>query len=403
MSPLYMAVLTSVLGGLLLHNGGEMVEGANVKVDGNISKIEDATYFRVYYGNTFKVIKNDLDGKSYLLIQSNSKMAAKTKYCTPRIKSFVIPLANFSLDVSYFPVSFFELLGLMPSLKGITSERIASPCLLKLYNEGQLQMLNKSEPQQFSQFTAHFLSYNTNQQTQSCNYVTFVPIGEDTPLQRAEWIKYLGVFANVETRANEIYAAVKSNYMCLVNSAASKKLKPIVAWMEFTDGAWSFTKDAYKLKYIEDAGGENLDESVNSLTYNISSLEDLEQLHAILCTVDVLIDGTLIPDPIGYNSTLFLQNLNIEDQSCFSFLSHDSVWRHDKRLSTDLALDWFDGAISQPQLVLADLIEILFPTGSYTTTYFRNLLKGEAATSLGLENCNRDTFTAMEPTMVTCT
>ncbi|KAI3798729.1 hypothetical protein L1987_34007 [Smallanthus sonchifolius] len=403
MLPQFTAVLLSALGGLLLLNGGEMVEGVAVKVDGNISKIVDASYFRIYYGNTFKVIKNDLDGKSYLLIQSNSKMAAKTKYCTPRIKSFVIPLANFSLDVSYFPVSFFELLGLMPTLKGITSERIASPCLLKLYNEGQIQMLNKSEPQQFSQYTAHFISYNSNQQTQSCNYVSFFPIGEQTPLQRAEWIKYLGIFANVETRSNEIYDAVKSNYMCLVNSAASKNLKPIVAWMEFNDGVWTFTKDAYKLKYIEDAGGENLDESINKITYNISSIEDLEQLHAILCTVDVLIDGTLTPDPFGYNSTLFLQNLNIEDQSCFAFLSHESVWRHDKRLSTDLALDWFDGAVSQPQLVLADLIEVLFPTGSYTTTYFRNLLKGESATSLGLENCNRDTLTAMEPTIIACT
>lgn len=28
---------------------------------------------------------------------------------------------------------------------------------------------------------------------------------------------------------------VKKNYMCLVNVAASKKLKPIVAWMEFID------------------------------------------------------------------------------------------------------------------------------------------------------------------------
>ncbi|KAI7724655.1 hypothetical protein M8C21_006389 [Ambrosia artemisiifolia] len=291
---MYLAVLSSALGGLLILNGGVMVaEGAAVQVTGNISKIEDASYFRIYYGKTFKVIKNDLDGKSYLLIQSDSKMAIKTKYCTPRIKSFVIPLANFSMDVSYFPVSFFE---------------------------------------------------------------------------RAEWIKYLGVFANVETRANEIYDVVKSNYQCLVKSAASKKIRPIVAWMEFNDGVWTFTKDAYKLK-----------------------------------TVDVLIDGTLTQDPFDYNGTMFLQNLNIEDQSCLAFLSHESVWRHDKRLSTDMALDWFDGAVSQPQLVLADMIEMLFPTGSYTTTYFRNLLKGEEVTILGLENCNRDTFTAMEPTTIACT
>ncbi|KAL8532273.1 hypothetical protein ACS0TY_008755 [Phlomoides rotata] len=378
-----------------------------VKVNGNISEVEDAAYIRIYYGQTFKVIKNGFDGKSYLLIQNNSKMATKTKYCTSRIKSFVVPLANYSIEADYFPVSFFELLGLLGSLKGITSsssssQSVASECVLKLYNEGQVQLINTSEPRPFDRFAAHFI-VNTDQ-PQACNFATFLATGEDAPLQRAEWIKYLGVFANLETRANQVYNTIKQNYMCLSKAASSKKaaFKPIVAWMSYNDGVWSFTKEAYKLKYVEDSGGENVDDSISKETYNISIPDDLEAFNAILCTVDVVIDETYTSDPTAYNASNFLQNLNVDDQTCFAFMANQSLWRYDKRLQNSTILDWYDGAISQPHIVLADLIEALFPSGKYATTYFRNIAKGEGVVSIGPEMCDRDSSTPLEPVTIAC-
>lgn len=371
---------------------------------GNISKVEDAAYFHLYYGNSFKVIKNGVDGQSYLLIQNNTRMAARTKYCTPRIRSFIIPLSNYSVDTVLFPVSFFELLGLLGNLKGITSDLVASPCVLKLHSEGQVGVVNKTEPGQLSQFSAHFIS-NTDQ-AQSCNYATFVPLVEDAPLQRAEWVKYLGVFSNLETRANQVYDTIKENYMCLSRAAANKttSFRPTVAWMEFNDGVWSFTKETYKLKYVEDAGGANIDSSINKVTYNISIPDDLEELYAILCTVDVLIDETYVPDPDAYTLSTFLQNTNLEDQSCFAFLANQSLWRFDKRIqkSSVLVQDWNDGAISQPQLVLADLIEALSPSGNYTTTYIRNLAKGEGIINISPDMCPRESSTAMDPVVIPC-
>ncbi|XP_039831259.1 uncharacterized protein LOC120692098 isoform X2 [Panicum virgatum] len=298
-------------------------------VAGPVSRVEDARMFQIYYGRSFKVIKNSGDGKSYLLMQNTSKMAAKTKYCTGRIKSFVIPLANFSVDTTASPVSFFE---------------------------------------------------------------------------RAEWIKYLGTFTNSEDRANAVYDAIKRNYLCLSKAAAnlSTRFKPIVAWIEYTQGMWTFVKESYALQYVTDAGAEIVDATITNKRFNSSDSEDMDNFHAILCTVDVVIDQTYALEPAEYKLSTFLENINVSHDSCFSFVSNRSIWRFDKRIGASGTLDWYDGAISQPQLVLGDLIEVFFPTGNYTTIYFRNLAKEEGVTEIGPEMCTRSMSAPMEPITLPC-
>ncbi|XVF71025.1 hypothetical protein PTKIN_Ptkin12aG0001600 [Pterospermum kingtungense] len=321
----------------------------------------------------------------------------------------LVSLTNFFSCLLHSPisVSFFELLGVVGSMKGMTTNSVASECVLKKLEEGEINMINGSEAQQFA---AHFVVPDSDSDTdpppplQTCNFAKFAATGEDTPLQRAEWIKFLGAFTNLEYRANQVYKAVKDNYMCLTKAveAKEKSFKPIVAWMEYYNGIWSFTKETYKLKFVEDAKGENVDGSINKITYNISNPDDIEDLHAILCTVDVVIDETFSWDPFGYNVSTFLLNINIEDHSCFGFLANQSLWRYDKRIHNLTTLDWFDGAVSQPQLVLADLIEILFPTGTYNTTFFRNIAKGEGVISIEANMCDRDSSTPMDPSVPSC-
>ncbi|CAN1228676.1 hypothetical protein LINPERPRIM_LOCUS3002 [Linum perenne] len=361
----------------------------------SVSKVEDADYFHIYYGQTFKVIKNAIDARSYLLIQNNSKMAARTKYCTQRIRSFLIPFSNFSADTYFFPVSYFELLGLLGNLKGMTTNAVASTCTLKLYGQGQIAIINKDRPQDVTQFAAHFVTNTDDQHQQTCNLADFMPFNEEHPLQRAEWIKFIAVFANLESRANQVYDKIKENYMCLAGAVANqtRPFKPVVAWLGFYN----------ILQYVEDAGGENTDISINKITYNISNPDDLESLHAILCTVDVVIDETATLDPAAYTVSSFLENVGVEDHSCFAFLSNQTLWRYDKRQFNSTLEDWYDGAVSQPQLVLSDLIEAIFPTPNSSTTFLRNIAKGEGVISLEGKMCDKDDFSVpTDPTIVPC-
>ena len=70
---------------------------------------------------------------------------------------------------------------MLENLKGITSNQVASQCVLQSYTSGNTQLVNRTDAQTLSQFSAQFIS--NIDEDKGCNFAVYVPLEEDAPLQ----------------------------------------------------------------------------------------------------------------------------------------------------------------------------------------------------------------------------
>lgn len=79
---------------------------------------------------------------------------------------------------------------------------------------------------------------------------------EDSPLGRAEWIRFLGRLAGKGERADSIFAGVVRDYIRLRDGVADS-CHPRVLTETMYDGVWyAAAADSYQARLIKDAGGE---------------------------------------------------------------------------------------------------------------------------------------------------
>lgn len=175
---------------------------------------------------------------------------------------------------------------------------------------------------------------------------------EETPLGRAEWIKFTAAFFNREAEANAVFDAQVEQYTRLADLAASVEQRPTVLVNAMYSGTWYVSGGgSFIAQMIDDAGGSYL-------------FADEPAAGGIPLDFEVVLDRAQDADFwLNPNFWYSLADGLAEDERYAEFdaFQNDRVFNSVARTLPTGANDYFERGATHPELILADLIAIFHP------------------------------------------
>ncbi len=189
---------------------------------------------------------------------------------------------------------------------------------------------------------------------------------ENEPLGRAEWGKFIALFFNKEALASEQFATVAQRYEELAAQAAAVAERPTVMTDSEYQGAWYVAGgNSYTAQYLADAGADFLwadEESTGSIPLAFEAVYDKA------ADADYWINVGLV------SSLAELEGADAR-YADFAAFQQGNVWNNNKQQNENGGSDYYESAVANPDLVLADLISIFHPDilPEHETVYFQQL------------------------------
>jgi iron complex transport system substrate-binding protein len=173
---------------------------------------------------------------------------------------------------------------------------------------------------------------------------------EQSPLGKAEWIKFFGALYHLDQKADSIFNEIEKNYNSTLKLALNAKTKPSVLCGEMYENVWYLPQgNSWNALFLKDAKANYLWANSNgsgSLALPFESVLEKAQ------TASFWIQGT-------YNSLAEMQNANIHYNQ-FAAFQNKNVYSFGKKGKTGGVI-YYELAPNRPDLVLKDLLKIMHP------------------------------------------
>ena len=190
---------------------------------------------------------------------------------------------------------------------------------------------------------------------------------EETPLGRAEWIKFFGALYDKEKEADSIFKLIESNYLEAKAIAKKSNNKPtILSGAIMRNDIWNLPAgESFVAKFLSDA-------NVNYLWKN-SKGKGSQQL-SFESVLDKAQDADYWISP-GYFSTKEQMLVNNSHYKSFTAFQKDKVYTAATKTGATGGVIYYELAPTRPDLVLKDIIKITNPNllPNYRLTFFEKM------------------------------
>ncbi len=189
---------------------------------------------------------------------------------------------------------------------------------------------------------------------------------EETPLGRAEWIKFFGVLFDKEKEADSIFKTIENNYLNARNIALKTNHKPTIISGGLFKDIWNLPAgESFEATFLNDANADYLwkdSKGKGSLSLNIENVFEKGK------------SADLWVSPSFYKTTKQLKDAN-DIYPMFKAFQNNEVYTYVNKRGEKGGILYFELAPSRPDLVLKDLIKIVHPEllADYEFTFYEKL------------------------------
>jgi len=331
---------------------------------GDTLQLNHATGFAVHYHDDFKevIVYNPWKlGSVYARYYLTKDENVQTPQNGIKIR---IPLKTIALT-SVTQIEFLNTLNELNTVVGICSPDLVYNQMIrhrvenkKITNLGDAFSMNIEKTLVLNPQALMASGYNQNDPNVTRLSQAKIPVlynnewMETTLLGRAEWIKFVSVFYDREAEADSLFSFVEQNYNEIKNAVSHLKQKPNIMSGSNFRGTWYVPGGkSFMGQLFVDAGANYFyadDTSSGSLPLNV------ETIIQNFAQTDVWLN-------CSFNSVEELLNADPK-HTLFRPVVLNEVYNFNKRTLPSSANDFWESAVARPDLLLMDVISILYPT-----------------------------------------